>query len=106
MKLEQINISEKKTGTSKTGKEYFYYSVGIKIGADWHNSMIFEEDIETYKSLKVGDEIECTLYKEDFKGKEYSKFKDLKTEDKLDRVLKGMLLINEKLDKLLSSSIV
>ena len=41
--IEQVNVGEKKSGTSKTGKPYTLWNIGLKINGTWYNNSVFKE---------------------------------------------------------------
>ena len=75
MKIEQTNIGDIKTG-EKNGRTWSLTPCGLKIGGKWYNASFFnDKEIEQFKKIQTGDDIDLILYKEEYNGKEYDKFK-------------------------------
>lgn len=68
--LEGINVEQK---TSKEGKPYV--TAGILINGKWHNSFLKKAEEEAVRLWQKGDTVTLELYKEDYNGKTYDKFK-------------------------------
>jgi hypothetical protein len=92
--IEQINIGEAKSG-EKNGKKYTYNRVGIKIKGAWYNASLFNQDVDKIRG-KEGSEVDLTLYKEEYNGKMYDKFKFPTVMDKIDDILARI----EKLERM------
>lgn len=75
MKIEQTNLGDIKTG-EKNGRTWSLTPCGLKIGGKWYNASFFnDKDVDRFKKIKQGDDIDLILYKEEYNGKEYDKFK-------------------------------
>lgn len=74
--IEQIRIGDPKKWENKqknTSGEY--YPVGIKIKGQWYNQNVFDVDFLNELKESLNKEIELILYKEEWQGREYDKFK-------------------------------
>lgn len=75
MKIEQTNIGDIKTG-EKNGRTWSLTPCGLKINGQWYNASFFnDKEVEQFKKIQAGDDIDLILYKEKYKDKEYDKFK-------------------------------
>ena len=85
MNIEQTNIGDIKTG-EKNGRKWTLTPCGLKINGNWHNaSFVNDKDIERFKTIQTGDDIDLLIYKETYNEKEYNKFKFLEPLDLLER---------------------
>ena len=85
MKIEQTNIGDIKTG-EKNGRKWTLTPCGLKINGTWHNASFFnDKDIDRFKTIQTGDDIDLILYKETYNEKEYNKFKFIEPLDLLER---------------------
>ena len=75
MKIEQTNIGDIKTG-EKNGRTWTLTPCGLKIGGKWYNASFFnDKEVEQFKKIQTGDDIDLILYQEEYNGKMYDKFK-------------------------------
>ena len=75
MKIEQTNLGDIKTG-EKNGRTWSLTPCGLKIQGKWHNASFFnDKEVEQFKKIQTGDDIDLILYKEEYNGKMYDKFK-------------------------------
>lgn len=75
MKIEAVNIGDIKTG-NKNGRDWTMTPCGVKIQGKWYNASFFnDKDVERFKTIQANDDIDLILYKEEYNGKDYDKFK-------------------------------
>ena len=73
--IEQANVGEVKEG-EKNGRKWKGTKCGVKIGGKWYNNWLFSDwQVDIIAKANGGDELYLELFKEEYNGKEYDKFK-------------------------------
>ena len=95
--IEQANVGEIKEG-EKNGRKWKGTKCGVKIEGKWYNNWLFNDwQVDIIAKANGGDELYLELFKEEYNGKEYDKFKIPSKVDILEkRVEKLEFLINGK----------
>ena len=90
VKIELIRVDKKtekpsKSGTSKAGKSWTMWPVGIQSGGIWYNASIFSTtEYKKFTELKTDKSIYLKTFVEEYEGSQYNKFEFLKDADKLE----------------------
>lgn len=102
MKIEAVNIGDIKTG-NKNGRDWSLTPCGVKILGKWYNASFFnDKEVERFKTIQANDDIDLILYKEEYNGKEYDKFKFPTDFDLLERRVE---MLEQKLAQMLGVDI-